>query len=35
MFERVAIGLAKDEAAIVLDLRPIERQRDLVRAGFH
>ena len=35
MLERLTIGFAEDEAAIVLDLGPIERERDLVRRRFH
>ena len=35
MLERVAVGVGNDEAARIVSLRPIERQRDLVRAAGH
>ena len=35
MIERLAIGVADDEARVAVALRPVERQRDLVRPLLH
>ena len=35
MVERLAVGVADDEARIALALRPVERERDLVGTALH
>ena len=35
MLERVAVGVGDDEAGVAFALRPVERERDLVRALLH
>src|SRR5205823_2102836 len=35
MLERFAIGVGNDEAGVAFALRPVERERDLVRPELH